>query len=68
MLMLVAKMKDRRGLFEDEDSENAGLIGDGLCQRLFILKNCVNSVDTAMQTITKEMEAVDLEQNQLKYD
>lgn len=58
-----------RGVFEDdEDSENAGLIGDGICQRLSVLENCVNSVVTDMQTITKEMEAVDLEQNHLKYD
>lgn len=62
--------KDERwGLFEDvEDSENAGLINNGICKRLSILKNCVNSVVTDMQTITKEMEAVDHEQNQLKYD
>lgn len=60
---------ERQSAFEDdEDSENAGLSSDGICQRLSTLKNCVNSVVTDMQTITKEMEAMDLEQNHLKYD
>lgn len=61
---------ERQCAFEDyrDSVENAGLIGDGICQRLSVLENCVNSVVTDMQTITKEMEAMDLEQNHLKYD
>ncbi|XP_052683560.1 uncharacterized protein LOC128163913 [Crassostrea angulata] len=37
-------------------------------QRLSTLKNHVDSLVTDMQTITKGMEAIDLEQNHLKYD
>ena len=37
-------------------------------QRLSTLKNHVDSLVIDMQTITKGMEAIDLEQNHLKYD
>ncbi|XP_034321710.2 transcription factor SPT20 homolog [Magallana gigas] len=37
-------------------------------KRLSTLKNHVDSLVTDMQTITKGMEAIDLEQNHLKYD
>uniref|UniRef100_K1PER5 Uncharacterized protein n=1 Tax=Magallana gigas TaxID=29159 RepID=K1PER5_MAGGI len=37
-------------------------------QRLSTLKNHVDSLVTDMQTITKGMQAIDLEQNHLKYD
>lgn len=61
---------ERQCAFEDyrDSVENAGLIGDGICQCVSTLLNSVNSVVTDKQTITKEMKAVDLDQNFSNYD